>query len=310
MNNLISVCICTHKRPALLEKLLISLYNQKNIDDFRLELIVVENDTTRLSEPVIGKIQELIKDNPRYSIKYDIQPIKNIAITRNKTVELAEGNYIFFIDDDEYADELCIYHHLSTIKKFNADVTIGNVLPYFEDTVPDYIRNAYPYHKLSRNDGGPTKNFMTSNTMVYICNIAKNQICFDSEYGVTGGSDHRLFMELYLMGFKIIDCANSFVYEYIPPQRANIIWLSKRVFRTGNNYTRTLLQEQNNIFKKTIVGLAQIIKGISQFLISMVLMFLFFFIDKSKSFNWYLKAISNLSKPFAVVGFYPKEYKN
>lgn len=100
----------------------------------------MDNDQYKSAEKIINKSREVIRNDSRFSLKYDMQPEKNIALTRNKTIELAEGDYIFFIDDDEYADEFCLFYHLKTLKEFSGDITIGNVLPYFESDTPDYIK--------------------------------------------------------------------------------------------------------------------------------------------------------------------------
>lgn len=309
MNNLISICIATFKRPALLEKLLVSLLNQKNIDEYNLEIVVVDNDRNRTAEPVIIKFKEKILTNNRYSIKYDVQPEKNIALTRNKTVELAEGDYLFFIDDDEYADENCLFNHLKVINDFDADVTFGNVLPSFEDKTPEFIKKAGPYYRENCSAGYESDYFITGNTMLNLNKIPKKMIRFSFEYGITGGEDHYLFSSLKNRGYRLLSASDSIAMEFIPKERGNLNWLVKRVFRTGNNYTRALIENSNNFQKKFLLSIEQLLLGIIQFLIAIMLSFGFLIFDKSKSLNWFLKSISNLGKPFAVFGIYPKEYK-
>lgn len=309
MNNLISICIATYKRPELLYKLLLSLLNQKNIEEYNIEIVVVDNDPERTAEPVIIKFKEKILTNNRYSIKYDMQPEKNIALTRNKTVELASGDYLFFIDDDEYAEKLCLFNHLKVMKDFDADVTFGNVLPYFEDRTPDYIKKAGPYYRKNSPAGYESSYFITGNTMLNLKKIPKNFIKFNCEYGITGGSDHYLFSSLKIRGYRLFSASDSIAMEFIPKERGNLNWLVKRVFRTGNNYTRTLLKNTDNYLKKLLFSIVQLSIGIIQFLIAIVLSISFLVIDKNRSLNWFLKSISNLGKPFAVFGIYPKEYK-
>jgi len=40
----VSVCICTYKRPSLLEKLLYKLENLKTDDHFTYSIVAVDND--------------------------------------------------------------------------------------------------------------------------------------------------------------------------------------------------------------------------------------------------------------------------
>lgn len=308
MNKKISVCIATYKRPALLEKLLDSIVSQKSIDNYNIEIIVADNDLNKSAEKIVNKLKAKLVNNPRFTVKYDMQPEKNIALTRNKTVELATGEYLFFIDDDEYADDYCIYNHLNVIKSFNADVTIGNVIPYFDPNTPVYITNAYPYSRLNSLNGNKSKYFITGNTLISMKKIKKNLIHFNIEYGLTGGSDNELFSKFSIMGYNIISCSSAKAYEYIPESRANIKWLIKRVFRTGNNYTRTLLHNADKFHIKIFISLTQFFKGFLQSIAAILITFIFIW-DPTKSFNWFLKSVSNFSKIFAVIGYYPKEYK-
>lgn len=310
MDNLISVCIATYKRPELLEKLLLSLLSQKNIDNYNLEIIVVDNDPNKTAKAVVQRFSEMIISNPRYTVKYDIQPEKNIALTRNKTVELATGDYLYFIDDDEYADENCLYHHIRIIKEFDADVTFGNVIPCFNDlSTPSYIKSAQTYYRINVEDGKRTKYFLTGNTMLSFKKIKKKTIIFNSDYGITGGSDYEFFLKISDENSKFLSAASSIVFEFIPPERSNLKWLIKRVFRTGNNYSRSQIENENNQLKRSLVKINQFIRGVIQSIVSIILAIVFLLFDQKKSLNWFLKAVSNISKPFAVFGFYPKEYK-
>jgi succinoglycan biosynthesis protein ExoM len=305
--NKISVCIATYKRPDLLKKLLISIINQKNIDNFDIELIIVDNDIKRSSKHTVNKIKDFIQGSSRISLIYDTQPEKNISLTRNKTLELATGEFIFFIDDDEYADELCIYNHIQVFKNFDADVTFGNVLPYFDKNVPKFIKDSMPFYRINNISGEQTKYFITGNTFVKASSIKSLFAFFDPEYGLTGGSDNEFFHRLKNSGAKLLSSSDSIAYEFIPKERANIKWLIKRVFRTGNNYTRTLILSSDK--KSFYLKITQLIKGILQAGVALLLALVFIW-HPSKSFNWFLKSVSNISKPFAVFGYYPQEYKN
>jgi succinoglycan biosynthesis protein ExoM len=304
---ILSVCIATYKRPELLSKLLDSLAIQKNVEDYSIEIIVVENDVEALSKDVVENFKRKISFDSRFIVRYDIQPIKNIALTRNKSLELASGELIFFIDDDEYADENCISSHVHTLTKFNADATFGNVVPYFNDKVPNYIKGCSPYFRINNISGENTKFFITGNTLLKRNVIKKNNILFNPEYGITGGSDNDFFVRLKLKRTKLLSCAEATVFELIPLERANIKWLIKRVFRTGNNYTRTLIFKNGK--QSFYLSITQFIKGLLQFIIAFFLAVIFIW-NRTKSLNWFLKSVSNISKPFAVFGYYPQEYKN
>ena len=92
----ISCCINTYKRPFLLNKCLYSLLTQNGLENISLEIIVVDNDLLASGRKVIDDLNNSLK----ISIKYFVQPIKNISLTRNKAVSEAKGDLILFIDDE------------------------------------------------------------------------------------------------------------------------------------------------------------------------------------------------------------------
>src|SRR3990167_6957694 len=97
-NNHICVCICTYKRPELLERLLLSLQNQETKELFNYSIVVVDNDQEQSAQEVLENIQK----NNTINIKYLHEPQKNIAMARNKAVTHAHGEFIALSDDDEF----------------------------------------------------------------------------------------------------------------------------------------------------------------------------------------------------------------
>ena len=96
-----SCCINTYKRPKLLKKLLKSLAEQNLAEETKLEIIAVDNGPDQLGKNIVNEFQK------RYNIPiyYFVQPEKNISLTRNLAVKNAKGDFVFFIDDDGYADK-------------------------------------------------------------------------------------------------------------------------------------------------------------------------------------------------------------
>ena len=297
-----SVCIATYKRPELLKKLMDSLLNQKNIIFSEVELIVVDNDAEgsarNIVESYIGKVP--------CNISYEIQPEKNIAITRNIAVKKASGEYIFFIDDDEYADENWMHTHTNNLLKYDADGAFGRAIPYFSLNVPEWLIRIPNYHKKTNLNGEPPALLSTCNCIIKRDIFIKNGYYFDPKYGITGGSDHHLFSFMVNNGAKFISSYDSITYEYITDDRANMKWLIQRVFRTGNNFTRTHIVKNGK--QSILLSVDEFIKGIVQAIMALLIS-VFLIWNRTKSFHWFLRAVSNIAKPFAVLGIYPAEYK-
>jgi len=306
-NDTLSICIATYKRFKLLNKLINSIIDQISIEQFIIEIIIIDNDPNKSAEPIILEFKERLKNNNQFLIKYDMQPIKNISLTRNRSIEFVTGEYIFFIDDDEYAENNWIWIHLNNLKSYNADGLFGQVKSYFPEDIPEWIKGCYIYHRKTNPTGQPPANLNTGNCIIKSKFFIKDGYRFDPSYGITGGSDFHLFSKMQREGAKFLSCYEAITYEFVPESRANLNWLIKRAFRTGNNFTRTVITKNKK--KNLLLSILEFFKGIIQAIIAFTIS-LFLLWNKSESLNWFLKGISNISKPFAVIGVYPEEYKH
>ena len=91
----IAVCIATYRRAERLDALLDDLLKQ---DLLPAAIVVVDNDAQGTARATVERHRGRAC---AYPIHYDIQPARNIALTRNRTVELAaSAEWLAFIDDD------------------------------------------------------------------------------------------------------------------------------------------------------------------------------------------------------------------
>src|SRR5690242_5495960 len=109
----ISLCIATYRRTERLSALLDDLVKQHRLPN---EITVVDNDAAGSARAVVERRRT---SGAPFPIHYDIQPVKNISLTRNRTVELASGDWIAFIDDDERAPVTWLKRLAQTVIEFN-----------------------------------------------------------------------------------------------------------------------------------------------------------------------------------------------
>ena len=79
----ISLCIATYRRPDRLAALLDDLVAQHELPH---DVVVVDNDASGSAREVVERRRTL---GAPFPIRYDIQPEKNISLTRNRSVALA-----------------------------------------------------------------------------------------------------------------------------------------------------------------------------------------------------------------------------
>lgn len=298
---LYSVCIATYKRQELLKQLIESLFNQNLPPEVEIEIIVVDNDPEKTAEKIVRSFAE----KNIFEIRYYLQEIKNISLTRNMAVANASGEYILFIDDDEIADENWICSLIAAQKKYNADGVFGTVLSRFDKGVPESIRTSEIFNRPSPPTGSEAM-FMRSGNCLIKSSLLKNTPGpFAEEYGLTGGSDTHLFGQLKKQGARFITSAEAKVSEYIPPERANLKYLFLRSLRTGNNYTRRLIEftENGRLIKRIMYTL----KAVVFELVSLVMFIMTAPIQKLRM-HWYIKIASNLGHILGAWGIYFNVY--
>ncbi len=296
----VSVCINTHKRPQLLENLLTSLRNQMLVKEMDLEIIVVDNSLEKEGEKVV---EEFNKKN-KSQVKYDFQPIKNISLTRNKAVSLATGTYVCFIDDDGVADKNWVFEMHACLQKYDADGVFGAVIPFYEESVPEWIVKGNFFRRPEEKTGSEPNSHRTTNCMIKSEVLRQIDGPFDPGFGLTGGEDSNLFKKLVARGAKFVFCNEGIVHDFIPQERSNLNWLMKRHYRSGITNTQVRMQISKNKFFR---GLYFILRYTVLLLIS-VFLFIVNIPFKSKRIYWLLK-IAGIMGHFAYfINLEFKEY--
>lgn len=123
----VSVIVPVYNTEKYLDKCLNSLVNQ-TIDD--IEIIVVNDGSTDNSLKIIKKYLK------KYSKKIILIDQENggISVARNNGIRSATGEYIGFVDSDDFV-ELNMYERLyNTIKKSKSDIVVCDYKKYYTET--------------------------------------------------------------------------------------------------------------------------------------------------------------------------------
>ena len=113
----VSICICTYKRPLLLERLLATLSDLRTEGLFTYSAVVVDNDDFHAGQEVVANIRA----RSSVDIKYAIERQRSISHARNRSVANASGDLIAFIDDDEFPDASWLLNHFRLMMSSGAD---------------------------------------------------------------------------------------------------------------------------------------------------------------------------------------------
>ena len=228
----ITVCICTYQRLILLKRLLTDLCRTDTRGLFTFSIVVVDNAQDRSARQMV---LDFASSSPVETL-YFSEPRRSISYARNKTLEHAKGDFIAFIDDDEFPDENWLVHLFRSCNSFPVAGVLGPVRPHFDNHAPDWVRKGGFYDRLEHVTGYaiPWQECRTGNVLFKSEIIFGLDPVFSPEFG-TGGSDVDFFRRMMAAGHKFVWCNEAVVHEIVPPQRWNRRVLMSRALLRGRN---------------------------------------------------------------------------
>jgi succinoglycan biosynthesis protein ExoM len=228
----ISICICTYKRLKFLKRLLEKVQYQITNDLFTYSIIVVDNDRSKSAERAVI----YSKESSKIDIAYFNEPEKNISMARNKAVQNVSGNYVAFIDDDEFPDDTWLLNLYKTLRKFDADGVLGPVKPHSEVEPPKWIIRGALLERESFQTGTLITHFRytrAGNVLLDATIFAAQQVPFDPDLGRSGGEDSDFFKRMIDQDYTFVWCNEACVYETVPPERFTRAYFLKRALLRG-----------------------------------------------------------------------------
>lgn len=225
----ICVCICTYKRDAYLRRLLRELSDQYTEGLFTYSIVVCDNDHMRSAEAVVSEFSS----ESRVNIKYCCEMHQNISLARNKTIENSFGEFVAFIDDDEFPEKGWLLNLFNTLKRYDVDGVLGPVVRHFDTPPPKwllksdfYARPIYPTGTVLDKDKGRTGNVLLKRSVF----DGQGQL-FDPEF--RGGGDKEFFRRVINKGYRFIWSAEAIAFEVVPPVRWKRSFMIKRALFRG-----------------------------------------------------------------------------
>jgi succinoglycan biosynthesis protein ExoM len=269
------------------------------------EVVVVDNDAAGSAAAVVEQCRS---SGPPFQLHYAIQPMKNISITRNRTVELASQPWLAFVDDDERAPDFWLARLAAAARQFDAAGVLGPVDPVVPAEAPAWIRRGrfFDFPRMPTGTVIPPNRLRFGNLLLLAQPVKALGTPFDPAYGLTGGEDGDLLSRLVLGGAKIIWCDEAIVHEPVEPSRLNLKWLLRRSLRGGQDFARHTLTGRYgprtaNRFRLFVRALAQLVAAAGLALVMLPL-------GRHHAAHWLTKASANIGKLSIFVGLHYREY--
>jgi succinoglycan biosynthesis protein ExoM len=233
----------------MLERLLQALSTQESNDEFTFSVVVVDNDAGESARQTV----EVFASTSSFRISYHVEPRQSIPLARNRALARAEGDYIAFIDDDEFPGSDWLQKLFRTCQSYQVSGVLGPVRPHFESPPPRWVvRGRFcdrPEHETGRVmhwDECRTGNVLFRRELLNVLDVP-----FNPQFG--SGEDKDFFMRLTEQGRVFIWCNEAPVYEAVPPSRCTRGYMLRRALWRGNNIVKRRVGRLN-LFARSAVA--------------------------------------------------------
>jgi glycosyltransferase involved in cell wall biosynthesis len=248
----LAVCACTYKRPEGLKRLLdgiaaqtFDVFRSEYGENPRLNVVIADNEGNAEAR----RLCEAFEACSKIPATYVHESRQGISFARNACLEglPAECDFFALIDDDEVPEPDWLDQLLLAQRRTGADVVQGRVVPHFEGTVPRWIAEGGFFAVPRRGHGielprvedlSPLDRSISGNVLVRAEPVRGKGLRFFTPYALSGGEDTLFFRTMYALGCRIVYAANAVVVEHVPAARANLGYLMKVRFKTGNSAAR------------------------------------------------------------------------
>jgi glycosyltransferase involved in cell wall biosynthesis len=258
----VSVIIPTYNRARMLPITLDSFLAQDYPQD-RFEIIIADNNSTDET----GKTAERYTSGTAVPVKYVFEPLQGVHYARNNAAKTAQGEILYFTDDDMIADRSLL---AEIVKVFELDPEIGSatgrIIGRFDVPPPAWVKRHLinQYLSLTEQDK-PEELIVSRNDLVYSCHEAIRRDVFfqcggfnpENTAGVWfGDGETGLGIKMKQAGYKFAYTSKSVIYHMIPENRTTLSYLVKRIGNQGNcdSYTEYRRHRSRKRLMRDLVG--------------------------------------------------------
>ena len=119
-NPIVSIIVPAYNVANYIERCLLSLVQQsfKNI-----EIIVIDDGSEDMTSEIIDAFGSM---DSRLVVIH--QQNRGVSAARNEGIEISKGEYIAFVDSDDYVDENFIFNLHEAITKYDCDISVATII--------------------------------------------------------------------------------------------------------------------------------------------------------------------------------------
>ena len=110
---MITLIICTYNREKYIGPLLDSIA-KNNYPTTDYEIVLVDNNCT---DNTRGVCEQFTAAHPEVTLHYVVEPEQGLSAARNKGINEAEGDFVWFVDSDDWIEPGCLPKMLDFLRQ-------------------------------------------------------------------------------------------------------------------------------------------------------------------------------------------------
>ena len=231
----VTVGIASIGRPSLL-RAIASLRDLALPPGVTAEIVVADDDPDGATARLLAG-----QETGRLPLRIVAVGARNIALARNACLDAAAGDWVAFVDDDEWVAPDWLRRLLAAQDEFGADVVVGPVFPVYPEGTADWLVRADPLHVDWGRRGRRLETGRGGNVLFRRDDPRWRALRFDPALGRSGGEDTDFFHRLHRAGATIVATDDARAQEEVSPARLTRSYLRRRALRSGQSYARLRL---------------------------------------------------------------------
>ena len=196
---LVSVVTPTYNRKNMMLRAVESVWEQT----YRpIEMIVVDDGSTDGTEEIAKNFNDKITKDPFFTFIYVKQKNQGPEMARNKGIKLSRGQYIRFLDSDDWLSPEATKNQMAILIKTGAEVCYGNWQDRFAD------KNDKDMISLSAGEmSDPIESLLAHKWCPPFCYLMKKKTAIESggwRKGYKGIDDHDWILRIAYTGARFV----------------------------------------------------------------------------------------------------------
>jgi glycosyltransferase involved in cell wall biosynthesis len=239
----ISLIVATYNRAEQLLTTLNSVAMQKCAPQ-RWECIIVDNNS---ADDTRARVERFISDHPTLNFRYHFEPQQGLSHARNAGINIAQGDIIAFVDDDERIADGFFNAYLELFaEKGDAMAAGGRVIAEYPSGRPTWMSRYTERPIANPIDFGPNvipyprKGIPAGGNMAFRSVVFRRVGIFDTTLGrkgksLIGGEESDLFERIKAGGYACYYVPRAVMYHIIPAEKLTLSYFRRLSYNTGRS---------------------------------------------------------------------------